>query len=77
MSMRPVVDGLERRLRGRVDLLRIDVHGAGGREIAARWGVEVVPTFLLLSGAGRELLRCVGRPPSARRVLSALASAGW
>ncbi|WP_342378536.1 thioredoxin domain-containing protein [Myxococcus stipitatus] len=48
-----------------VDVLRLDVGTAEGRQAANRHGVRGVPTFLFLDGAGQEVARRVGEQPLA------------
>lgn len=69
---KPVVDGLERNLAGQVWLVRVDVQSEAGAELRRRYGIEMVPTFLVLDGAGTERLRSAGRVPERETVLAAL-----
>ena len=59
---KPVVDGLERELEGQARVLRLSVMDGTGRELAMRYGVRGVPTFVLLNGAGEVALKQVGMP---------------
>ena len=59
---KPVVDGLERELEGQARVLRLSVMDDTGRELAMRYGVRGVPTFVLLNGAGEVALEQVGMP---------------
>ena len=54
MAMKPVMDRLEQDVGHRLPILRIDVAGAIGRQLADRYGVTFTPTFLLLNGAGMK-----------------------
>lgn len=56
------MDGLERELGGRAQVIRVNVAEPAGRELFARWGLEVVPTFLVFDGHGREVYRAAGFP---------------
>lgn len=49
---KPVVDRLERDLEGQAEVLRLSAWSSVGRELAARYGVRGVPTFLLFDGTG-------------------------
>ena len=51
------MDGLERELEGQARVMRLSVMGSVGRELAARYGVLGVPTFVLLNGAGEVVLK--------------------
>jgi hypothetical protein len=59
---KPVVDGLERELEGQVQVLRLSVTDSVGGELAMRYGTRVVPTFVLLDGAGMVVLKQAGMP---------------
>ncbi|WNG58508.1 cytochrome c biogenesis protein/thioredoxin [Archangium gephyra] len=59
--MAPVVALAEQHCAGEgVDVLRLDVGTAEGRQAAARHGIRGVPTFLFLDAAGQEVARRVG-----------------
>lgn len=55
------MDRLERDLEGEARVLRLSVFGSVGRQLAARYGVRGVPTFLLFDGAGEMVHYQVGR----------------
>jgi thioredoxin-related protein len=55
------VDRLERDLEGQAQVLRLSVWGSVGRQLAARYGVRGVPTFLLFDGSGQMVHYQVGR----------------
>jgi len=57
---KPVVDGLERDLQGKVQVLRLGVMDEVGGQLALRYGVRGVPTLVLLNGAGEVVLRQTG-----------------
>jgi hypothetical protein len=64
---KPVVDGIERRLADKAEVLRLNVTDAVGRELAIRYGVRRVPTLVLLDGSGQAdapavVLKQVGTP---------------
>jgi len=56
------VDGIERELEGRAQVLRLNVMDDVGGELAMRYGVRGVPTFVLLDGAGEVALTRTGMP---------------
>jgi thioredoxin-related protein len=72
---KPVVDKLERDLEGQAQVLRISLWSSLGRELAARYGVRGVPTFLLFDGAGEMIHYQVGRL-DADRVKTEISSLG-
>jgi thioredoxin-related protein len=59
---KPVVDGLERELEGRAQVLRLSVMDDVGGGLAMRYGVRGVPTFVLLDRAGEVVLQQAGMP---------------
>jgi thioredoxin-related protein len=58
---KPVVDRLERELEGQVRVLRLSALSSVGRQLAGRYGVRGVPTFLLFDGNGQLAHYQVGR----------------
>lgn len=49
---KPMVDGLERDLGDTAKVIRLDVFTPLGQQMAARYGVRGVPTFVVLDGEG-------------------------
>lgn len=58
--MKPVVDRLEEQTRGRLVILRLDIHEPVGRQIGAEHDFQYTPTFIFFDSAGNELWRTVG-----------------
>ena len=56
------MDGLERDLEGQAQVVRLSVLSELGREMAQRYGVRGVPTFLVFDGQGELIERQVGFP---------------
>lgn len=56
------MDGIERDLAGKAQVLQLNVMDNVGGQLAARYSVRGVPTFLVLDGDGEVVLRQVGRP---------------
>jgi thioredoxin-related protein len=54
------VDRLERELEDRAQVLRLNVMDDVGGELAMRYRVRGVPTFVLLDGAGQVTLTQAG-----------------
>jgi hypothetical protein len=46
------VDGLERELEGRARVVRLSAFSKVGQEVAQRYAVRGVPTFLIFDGQG-------------------------
>ncbi len=68
---KPIVDGLERELAGRADVIRLDATGGLGSQMARRFSVSGLPTLLVFDGQGSVVYRQSG-PPSKERVLEAV-----
>lgn len=56
------MDGIERQLEERAQVLRVNVMSSVGRQLAGRYGVRGLPTFVVLDGAGEVVLKQVGMP---------------
>ena len=63
---KPVVDRFEREVEGESRVLRLRAASRVGRELAARYGVRGVPTFLLFDGTGEMVHYQVGRLDAGR-----------
>jgi thiol-disulfide isomerase/thioredoxin len=59
---KPIVDGIEKDLTDRVEVIRLDVWSDIGRVAAQRYGVRGIPTLLVLDGAGEVQDVQVGVP---------------
>ena len=70
---KPVVDGLERKLEGKVHFIKVNVGEDDGGRVAARFGVHGVPTFIMLDGQGRVIYRKTGGKPDAAEIEARLA----
>jgi thiol-disulfide isomerase/thioredoxin len=64
LAAKPAVAGLERDYRGRMTVLRVDMHSGPGASAMAKYGLDVTPSFVLFDAAGRQRLRKIGAPPS-------------
>ena len=62
------MDGIERDLEGKAEVLRLGVMNGVGRELAIRYVVRSVPTLVLLDGNGEVVLRQGGSPRRAEIV---------
>jgi thioredoxin-like negative regulator of GroEL len=49
---KPIVDGLERDLNGKANVVRLDLLSSVGRQAAYQYGVRAVPTIILVDGSG-------------------------
>jgi thioredoxin-related protein len=56
------VDGLERELEGQARVVRLSVLSQTGREVARRYGVMGLPTFLMFDSQGDLIGRDAGFP---------------
>ena len=65
--------GLETSLAGRLRVIRLNVDDQVGQRARAVYGVEKVPTILLLNAAGSEAYRTEGKLPRTGQIREALA----
>jgi thioredoxin-related protein len=54
------VDRLERDLRGRATVVRIDLFSKVGREAAYTYGIKLIPAFVVFDGHGKVILQQCG-----------------
>jgi thioredoxin 1 len=66
LATKPVVDRLEKELRGKLVVRRVDIQSAEGRTLASQYGIEMIPTFIFFDAAGREQWRSAGQLEAAR-----------
>lgn len=72
MSARPVVDALIARLGDQVNVLRVDIHTAVGRELRAIYGFTYSPEFVLFDATGTEVWRANTPPTDAQLRLASI-----
>ena len=60
--VKPIVDGLERELEGQAQVVRLSALSTIGQEMARRYDVRGVPTFLIFDRQGELIGRQVGYP---------------
>ena len=58
--MKPIVDGLEERSEGQLQIIRLDFLSPLGRATAWKYRVWLIPALLLFDGEGREIKRQLG-----------------
>ncbi len=59
---KPIVDGIERDLKGKAEVVRLNLMTRVGREAASRYGVPAVPTILVLDTDSNVIYRHTGMP---------------
>lgn len=62
LAAKPIVDGIEKDLAGKVKVLRLNMLSKSGREFASRYDVKGAPTTLVIDGAGAIVHRHAGIP---------------
>jgi len=60
IAAKPIVDGLEKELEGKLVVLRFDVQDPRHKDIVETYRVRGTPTFVLLDAGGAEVWRSVG-----------------
>lgn len=73
---KPVVDGLERKLGSRVRFIKVNVTEDEGAAVASKFGVQAVPTFIILDGQGRIVYRKTGGSPDVAEIEARTAHIG-
>ena len=58
--MKPVVDGLEQELEGKILFIRLNIQENVGRELAPVYMFKSTPTFIFFDAQGNEVWREVG-----------------
>ena len=59
---KPIVDGIEKDLKGKAEVVRLNMMSKVGREVASRYGVPAVPTILVLDAGSQVIYRHTGMP---------------
>jgi hypothetical protein len=59
---KPIVNGIEKELRGRARVVRLNLLSGLGREVARSYGVAAVPATIVFDGAGGVRYRREGLP---------------
>jgi thiol-disulfide isomerase/thioredoxin len=73
LAAKPIVNGIEKDLEGKAEVIRVNLSSEIGREVAARYGVSSVPTLLVLTG-DETIYRQTGMPDR-RKVVESLTAA--
>jgi hypothetical protein len=74
---KPVVDGLEKKLDGKAEVVRLDVLSGVGQQAARRYGVRGVPALVVVDGSGQAVFGQAGIPrpgPIVQQVETLIAS---
>jgi hypothetical protein len=59
---KPIVDGIEKDLNGKAEVVRLNMLSKVGRELASRYRVPAVPTLLVLNSDSKVIYRHTGMP---------------
>ena len=62
MIAEPIVNGFKEETAGMVDVVRLNLLSAAGREVGGRYSVQIVPTSLLFNSQGELIKRVNGVP---------------
>lgn len=68
------MDGLERALGERLQVIRLNIDDTVGARARAVYGVQKVPTTILLNPAGSEVYRAEGKLPRVGQIREKLAA---
>lgn len=61
---KPIVDGLESKLAGKAEVIRLDVMSRVGQNAARRYGIRGVPALVVVDGSGQAVFGQAGIPRS-------------
>ena len=73
---KPVVDGLERKMDGKMAVAHVDIGEDDGRATAQKYGVSSVPAFIVLDGKGNVVYRQIGGRPDVAQIEAKVAALG-
>lgn len=73
LAAKPIVDGIEKDLQGRAEVVRLNVSTKLGREVAGGYGIRGVPTTIVLNSDGDVVHQHAGIP--SRKTVVAKATA--
>ena len=73
LTAKPIVDGIEKDLNGKAEVVRLNILSEVGREVASRYGVPAVPTIVVLDSGSKVVYRSTGMPDR-REVVSQIAA---
>ncbi|ANM31050.1 hypothetical protein ABI59_17915 [Acidobacteria bacterium Mor1] len=59
---KPIVNGIEKDLKGTAEVIRLNLLGDVGQEAARRYRVSSVPATVLIAPDGQVALRQIGMP---------------
>ena len=62
-KMQPVMASIERKYRGRVEVVFYDVWEEDQKQFASHYGIKLIPTQVFLDSTGAELMRHEGYLP--------------
>jgi hypothetical protein len=62
MAAKPVVDGFDKQLAGKVRIIKVDVATPEGKKVALKAGLDLVPTFIGYDAQGNERWRVQSMP---------------
>ncbi len=62
LAAKPIVNGIEKDLQGKAQVVRLNMLSKEGREIARRYDVQGLPNLVVLDGTGKVIYRKSGIP---------------
>ena len=65
---KPIVNGIEKDVRGQAQVIRLNMLSRFGKEIAGRFNVKAVPMTIILDAAGNPVFEHAGLPDRKRTV---------
>ena len=62
LAAKPIVNGIEKDLEGKAKVVRLNMLSQVGKEVAGQFGVQSIPTTLVLDATRKEIYRHSGVP---------------
>ncbi|MCH2311283.1 MAG: hypothetical protein MK362_02190 [SAR202 cluster bacterium] len=66
---KPDVDRLEKKLKGKVQVIRLNIANEFGKQLKSKFNVRIVPGFVLVNTEGKEILKRTGKVPSLEKIV--------
>lgn len=71
---KPDVDRLEKKLKGKVKVVRLNIADELGKQLKSRFNVGIVPGFVLVNTEGKQILKRTGKVPSLEKIVEVVDS---
>ena len=69
LAAKPDVDRLEKELKGKVKVIRLNIASDFGKQLKSKFEIGVVPGFVLVNAEGKEILKRTSREPTLQKII--------